>query len=65
MSEVINLNRARKARDKVAAVRQAETNRVLFGRTKTEKRHDVAEAARIAKELDGKKTEHPDDAEPS
>ena len=33
MAEIINLNRARKARQKSAAKAVAETNRVLHGRT--------------------------------
>ena len=37
MGEVVNLNRARKARDKAEARRAAEANRLTFGRTKAER----------------------------
>ena len=37
MTEPINLNKARKARGKVAARQQAAENRVRFGRTGAEK----------------------------
>ncbi|HYZ34232.1 MAG TPA: DUF4169 family protein, partial [Crenalkalicoccus sp.] len=33
MGELVNLNRARKARDRAAAARQAAANRVKHGRT--------------------------------
>ena len=35
MAEVVNLNKARKAKAKVERATQAKTNRVAFGRTKT------------------------------
>lgn len=38
MGDVVNLNRARKARAKKAATDQAAANRVAFGRTKSEKK---------------------------
>lgn len=37
MAEIINLNKARKSRDKADAQSRAEENRVKFGRTKAEK----------------------------
>jgi hypothetical protein len=37
MVEPINLNKARKARNRAAAEKQAAENRVLFGRSKAEK----------------------------
>lgn len=55
MAEIINLNRARKAKLKDEAEKQAAENRVKFGRTKAEKRRDQAESDRAARELDGKK----------
>jgi len=57
MAEVINLNRFRKARTRVDEARQAEENRVRFGRTKAEKQQDQADADRAAKDLDGKKVD--------
>lgn len=44
MSEIVNLNRARKARDKVAAKSTAAANRVVHGLTKAQK--DAAKADR-------------------
>ena len=55
MTEVVNLNRARKAKAKAAAQAMAATNRVAFGRTGAEKRAAKAEAERLAKTLDGAK----------
>ncbi len=44
MSEIVNLNRARKARDKVASKSTAAANRVVHGLTKVQK--DAAKADR-------------------
>jgi len=38
MGEVLNLRRARKARERAEKTRDAEANRVAFGRTKAERR---------------------------
>lgn len=57
MAEIINLNRARKARDRDAAKRTAAANRARFGRTKAEKTADAAERARTDQTLDGAKRE--------
>lgn len=37
MGEIVNLNRARKAREKVQAKRSAEINRTTFGRSRAER----------------------------
>ena len=42
MAEIINLRRARKAKDKAAKESQAAENRIRFGRTRAER--DVMEA---------------------
>ena len=55
MGEVINLNRFRKARAKADEAKQAEENRVQFGRTKTEKKLSASEQDRTDNDLDGKK----------
>lgn len=55
MGEIVNLNRARKARDKAAARDQAASNRAAHGRTKTEKTQAEAEKARLNALLDGAK----------
>lgn len=57
MSEIVNFNKARKARDRAAAKAQAETNRSKFGRSKSEKASAKAEADRAGRSLDGHKRE--------
>lgn len=54
---VINLNQARKARDKAKAKADAATNRARFGRTKGEKTLTQAEADKASRDLDGAKRE--------
>jgi hypothetical protein len=54
---VINLNQARKARDKAKAKAEATANRAKFGRTKGEKTLTQAEADKAARDLDGAKRE--------
>ncbi|HWK34974.1 DUF4169 family protein [Sphingomonas sp.] len=53
MGEVVNLNRARKAKRRAEATAQADANRVAFGRTKAAKQAAAAEQDRAAKLLDG------------
>ncbi|AYG95687.1 DUF4169 family protein [Brevundimonas naejangsanensis] len=55
MGEIVNLNRARKARDKAAAKRTAEANRLTFGRTKAERLTTRTERDRDAARLEGHK----------
>jgi len=55
VAEPINLNKARKARDKAQAKATAAENRVRFGRTKTEKTVSKLEAERARRDLEGKK----------
>lgn len=55
MGEVVNLNRARKAKAKLAAGAQAEANRIAFGRTKAEKLAAKVEAECATSLLDGAK----------
>lgn len=57
MGEVVNLNKARKARDKADRKRQAEVNRSAFGRTAVEKAVTRLERERADKALDGSKRE--------
>jgi hypothetical protein len=57
MAEIINLNRARKARARTAASAKAGANRAKFGQTKAEKDAEAAERARRAALLDGAKRE--------
>ncbi|WP_084691049.1 DUF4169 family protein [Sphingomonas sp. SRS2] len=55
MGDVVNLNKARKARAMDAERAAAEANRAKFGRTKAEKERDRADKARAEKLLDGAK----------
>ena len=57
MAEPINLNKARKARAKVAAKTQAAENRVRFGRTGAEKAAARSDSERAARALDDAKRE--------
>jgi len=47
MSNVVNLNKFRKAKAKEARVKQADTNRRLHGRTKAERAHDALQKKQI------------------
>ena len=55
MGDLINLNKARKARSKAAATAEAKANRVTHGVPKAEKSHAEAEKARLDALLDGAK----------
>ena len=57
MADPINLNKARKARDKADAQARAARNRVSFGRTKAEKQVSKLEAERAKRGLEQKKRE--------
>ena len=52
MSEIVNLNKARKIRARQADKTSAAENRAKFGRTKGEKALSEAEAAKLARALD-------------
>lgn len=55
MAEVINLRQKRKAKSRDEKEKQAEQNRLLHGRTKTEKSLTKAEAERATRAHDGHK----------
>ena len=57
MNEIINLNRARKAKTRSADKAQAAENRVRFGRTKAQKAVDQTLAAKAGRALDQTKRE--------
>lgn len=61
MSEIVNLNRARKKKRAEEAQRQAEQNRAKFGRTKADRAKQAAEQAALARSLDGSKRDQPED----
>ncbi len=55
MVEVVNLRRARKARDRNREAADAAENRVLFGRTKAEKRLTDSLREKAARDLDAQR----------
>jgi len=61
MAEIINLNKARKARTRAEAKTEAATNRAAHGRTKAEKATAEARKARRDRVLDGARIDRPDD----
>lgn len=60
MGEIVNLNKARKARDKAGAKRAADANRLTFGRTRVERLSTQKERDRNAARLDGHKLDEPE-----
>jgi len=61
MADIINLNKARKARDKAETKADAAANRAAHGRTKTDKSIAEARKDRRDRVLDGARIERPDD----
>ncbi|NML08204.1 DUF4169 family protein [Sphingomonas sp. G-3-2-10] len=57
MAEIINLNKARKAKERVDKSVRAMENRARFGRTKAQKMADAEEAYRRTRLLDDTKRE--------
>jgi len=57
MGDVVNLNRARKARAKLDGKATAASNRVAHGRTRAEREAADRERERAARLLDGSKRE--------
>lgn len=55
MAELINFNKARKAKARTADKAQASENRVRFGQTKGQKAATRLDAERARRELEGKK----------
>lgn len=53
MSEIVNLNKARKARARTQAKADAAENRVRFGRTRAQTAAAKAEVASLDRRLDG------------
>lgn len=51
-AEIVNLRKARKARDRVVKEKRAEENRVRFGRTKAERTQAKAESEIALRRLD-------------
>jgi hypothetical protein len=57
MAEIVNLRRARKARDRKAAEQAAAEARVRHGRTKGQRAKELTEAERLARTLDQSRRE--------
>jgi hypothetical protein len=55
MGEIVNLNKARKARARLEAQAEAAANRPKHGRTKAQKLNDARDEARRKALLDGAK----------
>lgn len=55
MAEIINLNRERKARGKIASQKKATENRITFGRSRSEKTVAKLRLEQLARNLDGSK----------
>lgn len=53
MGEIVNLRRARKAKDRRDAESAAAVNRAAFGRSRTEKQGERAERELETRQLDG------------
>lgn len=54
-AEIVNLRKARKARDRLVKEKQAEENRVKFGRTKAERERLETEKTLTLRRLDAHK----------
>jgi len=57
MSDVVNLNKVRKDRERTAKKTQADQNARRFGRTKAERLADAAREDRVKRHLDQLKFE--------
>jgi hypothetical protein len=59
MSKVVNLNKFRKRKAKLAKEQRAETNRRLHGRTKAERERDLLQKSKLARQVEGARLEPP------
>ena len=57
MAVPVNLNRARKAKDRLESRAESNKNAVKFGLTKAEKNSNAAKAEKSRRDLDGAKRE--------
>jgi hypothetical protein len=57
MAEIVNLNRARKAKARDAAETKAAENRAKYGQTKAERVRLASEKAKLRTVIDGAKKE--------
>jgi hypothetical protein len=61
MPDIINLRRARKARERTAKEREAEANRRLFGRTRSERDAEAKRREQAERTMAGHRREPADD----
>lgn len=59
MTEIVNLRRVRRARERQAAAAEADAARRLHGRTRAERDATAAERLQAARVLDGAKLDQP------
>lgn len=57
MSNVVNLNKFRKAKAKAEQEKRAETNRRLHGRTKAERQREFLQKKQLETQVDGARLE--------
>jgi Domain of unknown function (DUF4169) len=62
MTDVVNLRRARKGRERQRKEVEAAGRRIGFEMTKTERRRLDSEREKAERSLDGHRLDHPDDA---
>ena len=58
--EIVNLRRARKARERAREQAEAAQNRLQFGRPKAERRLGEAERDKAIRDLDARRLQPPD-----
>lgn len=61
-AEIVNLRKARKARDRAEKEKRAEENRAKFGRTKAERELESANKAIDLRRIEAHKRDEDDDA---
>lgn len=61
MADIINLNKKRKAKNRLEKEKKASENRIKFGRTKQEKQLEKQNIERNNRNLDGHKLEDTED----
>ncbi|KXU29548.1 hypothetical protein A0J57_22390 [Sphingobium sp. 22B] len=62
MGDIVNLRQARKAKTRADKERQAQGNRVKFGRTKAERLAQSAEEERNRRLIEGARRDNRDDS---
>jgi hypothetical protein len=65
MSNVVNLNKFKKRKAKAERVKQAETNRRLHGRNKSERARDALQKKQLETSVEGARLESTPDSDDS